>query len=163
MVALEAKYHTKCLATLYNRARAATESATADTGVDACVSGIAFAELVAFMEENCREEGIVPTFKLSDLARMCKAPLEQLGVSVQGRIHSTRLKARFLAVIPDLQAHSQGRDVLLTFDVGTAIKTACDHDSDAMLLARAAQLVRKEMFDNTTHGSDVCVLQLMLI
>ena len=151
MVALEAKYHTKCLANLYNRARAATESAIADTGVDVRVSGIAFAELVTFMEENRREEGIVPTFKLSDLARMYKARLEQLGVSVEGRIHSTRLKARLLAVIPDLQAHSQGRDVLLTFDVGTAIKTACDHDSDAMLLARAAQLVRKEMFDKIFH------------
>ena len=151
MVALEAKYHTKCLANLYNRARAATESAIADTGVDARVSGIAFAELVTFMEENRREEGIVPTFKLSDLARMYKARLEQLGVSVEGRIHSTRLKARLLAVIPDLQAHSQGRDVFLTFDVGTAIKTACDHDSDAMLLARAAQLVRKEMFDKIFH------------
>ena len=41
--------------------------------------------------------------------------------------------------------------MLLTFDVGTAIKTACDHDSDAMLLARAAQLVRKEMFDKIFH------------
>ena len=140
MVALEAKYHTKCLANLYNRARAATESAIADTGIDARLSGIAFAELVTFMEENRREEGI---FKLSDLACMYKARLERLGVSV----HSTRLKARLLAVIPDLQAHSQGRDVLLTFDVRTAIKTACDHDSDAMLLARAAQLIRKEMFD----------------
>ena len=89
MVALEAKYHTKCLANLYNRARAATESAIADTGVDARVSGIAFAELVTFMEENCRKKGIVPTFKLSDLVRMYKARLEQLGVSVEGRIHST--------------------------------------------------------------------------
>ena len=108
MVALEAKYHTKCLANLYNRARAATESAIADTGVDARVSGIAFAELVTFMEENRREEGIVPTFKLSDLARMYKARLEQLGVSVEGRIHSTRLKARSLAVIPDLQLIHKG-------------------------------------------------------
>ena len=89
MVALEAKYHTKCLANVYNRARAATESAIADTGVDARVSGIAFAELVTFMEGNRREEGIVPTFQLSDLVRMYKARLEQLGVSVEGRIHST--------------------------------------------------------------------------
>ncbi len=52
-----------------------------------------------------------------------------------------------LAVLPDLKAHSQGRDVLLTFDVGNAIRKVCDHDSDAMQLARAAQIVRKEMFD----------------
>ena len=147
MVALEAKYNAKCLTKLYNRARAITGSATADTGIDAHLSAIAFAELVMFMEESCKEEEIVPTFKLSDLARMYKAQLQKLGAPVDGCIHSSRLKVRLLSVLPDLKAHSQGRDVLLTFDVGGAIKKACDHDSDAMLLARAAQVVRKEMFE----------------
>ena len=50
-------------------------------------------------------------------------------------------------MLPDLKAHSQGRDVLLTFQVGNAIRKSCDHDSDAMQLARAAQVVRKEMFN----------------
>ena len=42
---------------------------------------------------------------------------------------------------------------MLTFDVGDAIKIkiACDHDSDALLLAQAAQLVRSEMFDRKFH------------
>ena len=78
---------------------------------------------------------------------MYKTRLEQLGVPVDGRIHTSPLKIRLLAVLPDLKAHSQGRDVLLTFDVGNAIRKACDHDSDAMQLARAAQIVCKEMFD----------------
>ena len=151
MVALEAKYHTKCLTKLYNRARAAAESTSADTGVDARLNGIAFAELVTFMEDTRKEEGIVPTFKLSDLSRMYKTRLEQLGVSVDGRIHTSRLKIRLLAVLPDLKAHSQGRDILLTFDVGSAIKKACDHDSDAMQLVRAAEIVRREMFNQTFH------------
>ena len=70
---------------------------------------------------------------------MYKTRLEQLGASVDGRIHTSRLKIRLLAALPNLKAHSQGRDVLLTFDVGNAIKKACDHDNDAMLLAQAAQ------------------------
>ena len=52
MVAIEAKYHTKCLASLYNRASAAADSTSADTGVDARLTGIAFAELVIFMEDT---------------------------------------------------------------------------------------------------------------
>lgn len=151
MVALEAKYHTKCLTKLYNRARAAAASTSADAGVDTRLNGIAFAELVTFMEDTRKEEGIIPTFKLSDLACMYKTRLEQLGTSVDGRIHTSRLKIRLQAVLPDLKAHSQGRDVLLTFDVGNAIRKACDHDSDAIQLARAAQVVRREMFDKKFH------------
>ncbi len=147
MVALEAKYHTKCLTNLYNTARAGADSASVDTGVNARLNGIAFAELVMFMEDTRKEEGVIPTFKLSNLACMYKTRLEQLGVLVDGRIHTSPLKIRLLAVLPDLKAHLQGRDVLLTFDVGNAIRKACDHDSDAMQLARAAQIVRKEMFD----------------
>jgi len=81
------------------------------------------------------EEGIIPTFRLSDLARLYKARLEQWGNSVDSRIHTSRLKTRLLVVIPGVQSQPQWRDVLLTFDVGDAIKTACDYDSDALLLA----------------------------
>ena len=35
MVTLKVKYHTKCLANLYNRARAATDSTSTDTGGEA--------------------------------------------------------------------------------------------------------------------------------
>ncbi len=53
----------------------------------------------------------------------------------------------------------QGRSVMLTFDddICAALKNACDHDcdDDAMHLARAARVVRKEMFDQkfTFSGS----------
>ena len=41
-----------------------------------------------------------------------------------------------------------------SLDIGNAIKTACDHDSDAMLLARVAQFVCREMFDKKFHLMD---------
>ena len=50
MIALEAKYHQKCLVNLYNRARA-LESTVSNKSCDAHLHGIAFAELVAFMED----------------------------------------------------------------------------------------------------------------
>ena len=56
-----------------------------------------------------------------------------------------------MAQIPNLQAHSQGRDVLLAFsdDIGAALTKACewDSDSDAVHLAHAAKVVRRHMFD----------------
>ena len=60
------------------------------------------------------------------------------------------MKERLLGVFPDLSAHIQGRDVLLVFDhaIGDAIKKACEQDSDseALCLARAAKIVRRDLF-----------------
>ena len=53
MIALEAKYHLKCLSTLYNRARA-TDSTSSDLDSNAHLYSIAFAELVAFMDHSSR-------------------------------------------------------------------------------------------------------------
>ena len=49
----------------------------------------------------------------------------------------------------DFRAHLQWRDVLLIFldDIGDVLRKACDHDSDVMCLAQAAQVVRREMFE----------------
>ena len=81
---------------------------------------------------------------------MYKPRLEQLGVTIDGRVHTSRLKLRLLSVFPDLRAHLQGRNVMLSFDddIGGALQKAYDHDSDhdAMHLVRAAKVVRREMF-----------------
>ncbi|KAG0693362.1 hypothetical protein GWK47_027539 [Chionoecetes opilio] len=138
------KYHRNCLRALYNKIRPA---ALKDEDADR-LHGIAFAELVVFMEDMHADEDNAPVFKLLDVASLYKTRLEQLGATVTNRIHTTRLKDRLLFVLPDLRAHSQGRDTLLLFekDIGPALKKACDHDSDAMHLVRAAQVVRREMF-----------------
>ena len=62
------------------------------------------------------------------------------------RIHSARLKIRLL---PDLTAHTKGRGILPTFDqhLGDVLRKACDHDSDVIHLARAAQIACQEMFN----------------
>jgi hypothetical protein len=148
MIAIEAKYHRKCLVKLYNRARAADTTSDCKNP-DAHLHGIAFAELVTYMEDIRMEESVAPVFKLADLANMYKGRLKQLGASVG--VHNTRLKIRLLSVFPDLKAHSRGNNVLLIFndDIVGALKKACDHDSDAMHLARAAQVVRRSMFERS--------------
>ena len=78
MIALEAKYHLKCLSTLYNRARA-TDSTSSDSDSNAHLYGIAFVELVAFMEDLHKEESVAPIFKLKDLAHYVHNPFETAG------------------------------------------------------------------------------------
>ena len=87
------------------------------------------------MEEMCSDEDSASIFKLTKIAKLYKVRLEQLGVTVGDRIHTTRLKNRLLSELPGLRAYSEGRDTLLTFerDIGPALKKACDYDSDAMI------------------------------
>lgn len=111
MIALEAKYHSRCLAALYNRARTASSTYVNEDHAD--LHGIALAELVAYMEDFRVEKSIAPVFKL---AHLYKTRLEQLGVTIDGRVHTSRLKLRLLSVFPDLRAHLHGRNVMLSFD-----------------------------------------------
>ena len=67
MVALDAKYHSKCLSALYNHAR--KFKAGAQQG-EHPMSGIAFAELVMYIEETRLESSTAPIFKLADLAHL---------------------------------------------------------------------------------------------
>lgn len=148
-IAIEAKYHRTCLVSLYNRHRchSAANQKEKQT-LDSNLRGIAFAELVAYIED-VHVEGVAPVFKLADLANLYQTRMDQLGVTTaSSRLHSTRLKERLLAALPHLSAHTEGRDVLLTFedDVGAALKQACRHESDANHLAKAAQIVRQDMF-----------------
>ena len=53
-VAIEAKYHNKCLCALCNRARKVLPKD--DDGEEDHLHGIAFAELVVFMEDMCSDE-----------------------------------------------------------------------------------------------------------
>ncbi|XP_072178978.1 uncharacterized protein [Diadema setosum] len=145
MVAIEAKYHRNCLRALYNKVRPA---APKDEDADR-LHGIAFAELVVFTEDTLEDGDNAPVFRLSDLANLYKTRLEQLGATVSNRVHTTRLKDRLLSALPDLRAHPHGRETLLLFerDIGPALKKACECDNDAIHLARAAQVVRREMFE----------------
>ena len=107
-----------------------------------------FAELVLYIEEARLDEETAQVFKLANLVELYQ---QQLGVKLDTRrVHSTRLKHRLLAQFP-VHAHTQGRDVLLVFeeDVGAALTKACELNSgnDVVQLARAAQTVRRHMFE----------------
>ena len=154
MVALEAKYHAKCLASLYYHASTVQTGQEGTDNRDRMLSGIAFAELVTYIEESRLEDPtIAPVFKLADLSNLYSSRLDQLGIKQESRIQSTRLKQRILAHFPEMRATKKGRDILLMFDedIGRALAKVCqqDSDSDAVHLARAAQIVRRQLFDKS--------------
>ena len=150
MIAMEAKYHSQCLANLYNKERAARSNVSwngPDHTVDTSPESIALSELVAVIEDQCMyNEGTTSFFVLSDLVKIYTARVEELGGNTKG--DSTRLKESILKHLPYLGASTSqnGNKIILgpTDKIGDAISEACsrDDEDDAMHIARAAQIIR---------------------
>ncbi len=94
MIAIEAKYHTKCLVGLYNKARKVKCS---DVNADSVtVSSIdteelAFTELLALIDESIQIENLT-VLKLSDLAKFYSSRLSEMHGEAP-KVNTTRLKA----------------------------------------------------------------------
>ena len=112
LIAQEAKYHKKCLVGLYNKKRAHTDISNKDNS-GRVSEGIALAELLAYIEEEINAKDELTILRLADLVDLYKTRLEQLTGSNIRRVHSTELKARILSFNPQLQAYTEGRDVLI--------------------------------------------------
>ena len=75
------------------------------------LSGIAFAELVMYIEEMHQlDEERAPVFKLSGLARLYTSRLELLGVKLDVKVHTTQLKQCLLTHFTDMHAGSEKRE-----------------------------------------------------
>ena len=156
LLAIETRYHAKCLVGLYNRARQSNSPTTKHTVKSQVeLDELAFAELIAYVNESLEIENIA-VLKLSDLVRFFSSKLQELGIE-PGKINATRLKDRVLAAFPDLTAHTQGREVLLALkhEIGDVLKEAKDKDSEAQHLAKAANIVRRDILQikNSFNGT----------
>ena len=153
MHALDALYHTKCLTGLSNRYRQSTTSSRERTN-QASLEGIALAELISYIEETKASDDDIHIFKLSNLVKLYRSRLEELNTHIPDRVNSTRLKERLLLQLP-LKASHQGREILLGFDedVGAALQFASEnnYDDEAVLFAKTARIVRREMLHKTQH------------
>ena len=77
MVALEAKYHTKCLGTVQ-----LCQKGPKDTDQEREVFAIVFAELVLYIDKTRLEEETAPVFKLADPVQLYQSRMEQLEVKL---------------------------------------------------------------------------------
>ena len=112
LVALEAKYHAPCLASLYEKTERVKGKAKKMGQVldDRRVSR--YAELVSFFEKlRMFSTAMLPVFRLAEPVGKYTSRLKQLGGKKPARIHTTRLKDRILSQISALEEHKQGRDV----------------------------------------------------
>jgi len=157
VVAQEMKYHPRCLVELYNLERAYLNAVKQEEKGNRRGNEsypVAFSELVIYIMDSkvTNTEATPVVFRLADLAALYKSRLEQLGVDSPD-VNSTRLKEQ-LGRIPDLEAHKKGRDVLLAFkeDVSTVLSDASKY-SEAIHLAKAANIIRREMLDHKTKFS----------
>ena len=106
MVAIDAVYHTKCLVNFYNRARRKYSTENVEHQSASQLHAIAYIE--GFRE--CQET--VPGFPLAELGKMYCNIIEDLGGDQTARLHTTRLKEKLEAEIPDLVPYKQGRDIV---------------------------------------------------
>ena len=159
LIALEAHYHGSCLSNLYRNAEYAKRDDVPDSEQPHRLEGIALAELVSFIEESRGIVDDLPIFKLADLARMYKNRLEQLGVESTTRVNTTRLKECLVFQVPELESYSEGHGAYLAFreNIGQALHKLHkeDYDDEAIHLAKAASIVRKDILANkyTFNGS----------
>ena len=88
-------------------------------------------------------------FKLADLVTLFQSRVVQLDVGSPD-VHATRLKETLLFHIPKMRAYSKGRDVLLAYDTDVGyILAQTSKYSEAIHMAKAAELIRRDMLNNS--------------
>ena len=158
VIAQELKYHSACLVALYNEEqdylRVQDQERAQENWKEAYP--IAFSEPVTHIsgKKSCQWWYRSTHFQ-ADLTTLYKQRLEQLGVE-SPQVHATRLKDQRLCHIPELQAHHQGRDVMLAFekDVGSILAQASKY-GEAIHLAKAAGMIRQDMLNLESHFSSM--------
>ena len=149
MIAIEAKYHKKCMTNLTNRHRAfLRQSQDCQSGEeDEKNEGIAFVELISFMESFIDDGKYVLT--LTELHQLNRLQ----DFAIKKEVIRTRLKSRIRTHFPGkLQEQSDGKTVLLVFNEGMAsiLREELwkhDYETDTLTLAKAATIVRRVMLN----------------
>ena len=148
LIALEAKYHLQCLVALRNRHRSMVRKdgeTIEEISEERRIKARAIVELFAYME-NCVEDGTF-YFKFSALHQLYEDRVRYLGI--ERETNRTRFKEKILAYFPQAQEQSDGKNKVLVFQQGMQqmLKQAmtCNYEGDALLLAKVAKIVRKDI------------------
>uniref|UniRef100_UPI00358E26DF uncharacterized protein isoform X2 n=1 Tax=Myxine glutinosa TaxID=7769 RepID=UPI00358E26DF len=157
LVALEAKYHLACITRYRNHHRSVMKQKQ-----DACdgsnelkrIQARVFVELVTYIE-NSVVDGIL-YFKCSALRHMYEKRLQDLGIDRE--MNKVHFKEKILRYFPEAQEQNDGKNIVIVFEKGMQemLNQAmnCDYESDIMALAKAAKIIRQEIFTSERHPFD---------
>ena len=108
----------------------------------------AFTELIIYIG-SAVEDGTF-CFKFADLRHLYENRLKKLGIDTE--VNKVCFKEKILSHFHEAQAQNDGKNILLIFQQGMqqilkhALNT--DYEGDAMILAKAASIIRKNIFDS---------------
>ncbi|CAG2246148.1 unnamed protein product [Mytilus edulis] len=104
------------------------------------IHGIAFSELVSYINETRSCDETISVYKLSDLCKLYTERITCLGADVSSRVNN---------------AYKQGLENILAFkdDIGPALKRVCleDFDNEFVNISKAATFVRKDIFASNSE------------
>ncbi|CAB3979532.1 Hypothetical predicted protein [Paramuricea clavata] len=162
LIAMEAKYHANCLASLYNKTRPIRKkSSKSSDELPVDVEKLAFAELIAYIEDILEVETAVLT--LSELVRFYQYKLKELEADC-GKVNSTRLKERVLKAFSDLTAHAEGRETNLVSRHVIGDQEECQKQSiPASLLTLIGMLIKGPSTKSDPSDSQSCISIAQLV
>ena len=149
LVAIDAKYHLQCLTDIRNRYRSLArlrEGEAESLSEEKKIKARVFVELCTYIE-NCVEEG-VHYFKFSDLHQLYEKRLSCFSFTKE--VNRSCLKEKLLMQFPQAQEQSDGKHKILVFKQGMQqmlkqVMTESNYDNEAVILSKAAKIVRKEI------------------
>ena len=113
MRAIDDYYHLSCLTYICNRQRSHKTKIEKEQNIqEKTVSSdvLAFAELLAHIEEASQNKLILPVFKLATLRDIYASRIAELDQTEIQNVHSTRLKQKLMDRIPSLRSDRVGQD-----------------------------------------------------
>ena len=91
-------------------------------------------------------------FQLSERTKLYTSRLHQLDKDAASSIHATQFKNRILGYFAELEAHSEGCDILLvpSMTAGKSIRQTCqlNGETETIIMSHVAGIIRREMFTN---------------
>ena len=116
LIAMEAKYHLKCLVNLRNCYRSHTRKLNQDpaNANDKVTESRVFVELTSYIEKAVKSGMLL--FKLSEIHSLYVNRLDDLGINKE--VNKTRLKDHLLEHFPEAQEQYDGRSTVIIFKGG---------------------------------------------